>query len=335
MRIFVSGVAGFLGSHLAEWFINNGHEVVGIDNLFGGYMSNVPEGVIGYINDITTMSIETLSCMMHKCDVVYHCAAMPYEGVSNFAPGFICNNIFSGSVNVFTAAIIAKVKRIVHCSSMARYGNVVPPFSEYMICHPVDPYGIAKLASEEVLRNLCDTHGVEWNVAIPHNIYGPRQKYDDPYRNVASIMINRMLQDKQPIIYGDGEQRRCFSYVDDCVYSLVQMGIRPDFYSKTVNIGPEKEDISINELARNIAFLMQFDLNPIYMPDRPREVKEAHCSARLAKRFLGYEQKIPLHVGLGHLIDWITEKGPKPFQYNFDLEIITDKTPKTWTDKLI
>lgn len=335
MKVFITGVAGFLGSHLADWFLNNGHEVIGIDNFFGGYKENIPKNAIVYNVDITDIYLPVLTMFMEDCDLVYHCAAAPYEGVSNFAPSFICDNIYSGSVNVFTAAIIAKVKRIVYCSSMARYGENSTPFHEYSHPNPVDPYGISKEAAERVLKNLCQTHGVEWNIAVPHNIYGPRQKYDDPYRNVASIMINRYLQDQQPIIYGDGEQRRCFSYIDDCVESLVKMGTMQDCLGETINIGPEGEDISINELARTIAFLLQKPFEPIYMPDRPREVKIAHCSAYLAKTYLGYEQKITLQQGLCKLIDWIKEKGPKPFVYHFDLEIINDKTPKTWTDRLI
>lgn len=334
-RVMITGCAGFLGSHLCDWFLNNGWSVVGVDNFFGGKDDNIPVGVQFFKWDITNSYLPNLVHVMKDCDLVYHCAAAPYEGVSNFAPSFICNNIYSGSVNVFTAAIVAKVKRIVYCSSMARYGENSTPFHEYSHPNPVDPYGISKEAAERTLKNLCQTHGVEWNIAVPHNIYGPRQKYDDPYRNVASIMINRYLQGKQPIIYGDGEQRRCFSYIDDCVESLVKMGTMKDFYGEIVNIGPEGEDVSINELAKNIAFLLQVPFDPIYMPDRPREVKIAHCSAYLAKTYLGYEQKITLQQGLCKLIDWIKEKGPKPFEYHFDLEIITDQTPQTWTEKLI
>ena len=103
---------------------------------------------------------------------------------------------------------------------MARYGDIKQPFKENDIPDPVDPYGIAKLAAEKVVINLSNTHGIEYNIAIPHNILGPKQKYDDPFRNVASIMINLMLQNRQPVIYGDGEQTRSFSDVNDCIFCI-------------------------------------------------------------------------------------------------------------------
>ena len=106
---------------------------------------------------------------------------------------------------------------------MARYGSQKIPFHEDMDPKPIDPYGISKVAAEKVLINLCDLNNIEWIIAVPHNIIGPRQKYDDPFRNVVSIMLNRMIQNKAPIIYGDGKQKRCFSYIDDCLTCLIPM----------------------------------------------------------------------------------------------------------------
>ena len=103
---------------------------------------------------------------------------------------------------------------------MARYGNQKTPFTEDMKTQAVDPYGIAKVAAENILKNLCKINNIEWVIVVPHNIIGPRQKYDDPYRNVVSIMLNRMLLNKAPIIFGDGKQKRCFSYIDDCIFCL-------------------------------------------------------------------------------------------------------------------
>ena len=106
---------------------------------------------------------------------------------------------------------------------MARYGTQKYPFTEDMTPNPVDPYAISKVAAEQTLINLCELNKVEWVIAVPHNIIGPKQKYDDPFRNVVSIMLNRILQNKAPIIYGDGEQKRCFSYIDDCLSCLIPM----------------------------------------------------------------------------------------------------------------
>ena len=138
--------------------------------------------------------------------------ATAHEGLSVFSPYEITKNIFQASTSIFSAAVNEKVDRIIFCSSMARYGNSKTPFTEDMEPNPIDPYAISKVASEKVLSNLCELNNIEYVIAVPHNIIGPRQRYDDPFRNVVSIVLNRMLQGKSPIIYGDGTQERCFLY---------------------------------------------------------------------------------------------------------------------------
>ena len=189
MKIFITGVAGFLGSHLANRMIDIGHEVLGNDNLLGGDMTNVNKKIKFFKTDCN--NLEEMTKIIKGCDVVYHAAATAHEGLSVFSPYVITNNIFQASVSVITAAIKNEVKRFVYCSSMARYGNQKTPFDEGMPPSPVDPYGIAKVASENILKVLADLNGMEWNIAVPHNIIGPNQKYDDPFRNVVSIFINR------------------------------------------------------------------------------------------------------------------------------------------------
>ena len=240
----------------------------------------------------------------------------------------------TSSVAVYTAAISNGVKRIVNCSSMARYGENVVPFREDMTPKPQDPYGIGKVASEQMLKNLCEVHGVEWVNAVPHNIIGPRQKYDDPYRNVASIMINMMLQGRQPIIYGDGSQKRCFSFIQDDIGILEKLAFEPDLNGQTFNIGPDEEFVSINELARCIADLLEFDLQPVYMKGRPQEVYLANCSADKIRERFDYRTKYTLREGLEEMIAYIRNRGPKSFRYHLDLEIVSDLTPKTWSQKM-
>ncbi len=175
---------------------------------------------------------------------------------------------------------------------MARYGTNQTPFKESYIALPQDPYGIAKEAAERVLINLCDHHGLEYVIAVPHSIYGPRQKYDDPYRNVVSIMANLMLQGRQPIIYGDGEQKRCFSYVSDCVPTLAAMATQKNVVGEIINVGPDEEFISINSLSEKLANIIGINLNPTYMPGRPGEVILATCSADKSRKLLNYKTTI-------------------------------------------
>lgn len=333
MKIFVSGAAGFLGSHLADEFVRAGHSVAGCDNMIGGDLENLPEGIDfeqADCNDIPAMKRLT-----RDSDLVYHCAAVATEGLSVFSPAFIARHVYENTAALLAAAASNNVRRFVFCSSMARYGAGDPPFREDDQPRPEDPYGIAKYAAELLVANVSDTHDMEYVVAVPHNIIGPRQKYDDPYRNVASIMINRMLQGKQPIIYGDGEQKRCFSFVQDCVDPLVKMGIGEGLSGETINIGPDEETVSINQLARVLAELMNFDLDPIHVQGRPREVQHATCSADKARALLGYSTKVTLREGLLSMIDWISAHGAKPFSYHLPLEIDSPLLPDTWKSRLI
>lgn len=333
MKIFITGVAGFLGSHLADAMLAEGHEVIGCDNLIGGYRDNVPAEVDFYESDCN--DFEKMKKLLKNVDIVYHTACTAYEGLSVFSPKLVAENTYLNSVSMASAAIANNVKRFVTCSSMARYGTQeIVPFTENMICKPQDPYGISKFSAENVLRNLCEIHGMELVIAVPHNIIGPRQKYDDPFRNVASIMINLMLQGRQPIIYGDGMQKRCFSFVQDDIDCLKKLAFQDNVVGEVINIGPDEEFVTINHLAETLAKLMDFELHPIYMHGRPQEVKLATCSADKARRLLGYQTKYTLEQGLSKMIDYIRERGAKTFIYHLPIEIYSEKTPKTWSEHL-
>jgi UDP-glucose 4-epimerase len=332
-KILVTGVAGFMGSHLAEQLANIGHEVIGIDSMIGGYNDNIPKNV--KFHNFDCCEFEKVKSVMSGVDVVYHCAATAHEGLSVFSPYEITRNNYLASVSVFSAAINHKVKRIIFCSSMARYGDQNTPFLETMKPKPVDPYAISKVASEDVLINLCELNNIEWVIAVPHNIIGPRQRYDDPFRNVVSIMINRMLQGKAPIIYGDGEQKRCFSYIDDCLSCLMPMLDQKNLNKQIINIGPDEEFVTINKVAEICSNITGVNLPPIYRPDRPREVKHATCSADNARKLLNYKTTVSLKEGIQKTFEYIKRRGPKAFDYNIEIEINNDLTPKTWTQKEI
>ncbi|HXV15234.1 MAG TPA: NAD-dependent epimerase/dehydratase family protein [Gemmatimonadaceae bacterium] len=333
MKVFISGVAGFLGSHLADTFVARGDRVVGCDNMIGGDLSNLPEGI--HFEEADCCDVAAMKKLTVGCDLIYHCAAVATEGLSVFSPALIAKHVYENTAGLLAGAATNKVKRFVFCSSTARYGVGRIPYREEDKPEPVDPYGIAKYAAELLVANVAETHGFEYVIAVPHNIIGPRQKYDDPYRNVASIMINRMLQGKQPVIYGDGEQVRSFSFVQDCVDPLLKMGTLPGLSGEIINIGPDTGSVTINELAKIIAELLSFDLDPIYVPDRPKEVKKTECSADKARRLLEYEAKVPLREGLQTIVDWIRAHGTKPFEYHLPIEIDSPEVPKTWRDRLI
>ena len=333
MHIFITGIAGFLGANLADYYISKKFKVSGCDNLVGGTTKNINLKKVKFYK-ADCENLDEMTKIMKGVDVVVHSAAYPHEGLSSFSPYLICKSNFIGSVSVFTAAIQNKVKRIVFCSSMARYGDVKFPFSENQDPKPVDPYGVSKLAAEQVLKILSESHGIQYNIAVPHNIIGPKQKYDDPYRNVVSIMINLMLQKRKPIIYGDGKQTRNFSDIDDCIYCLDKLVRDKKIKSEIFNIGPDEDSVSINELYEILSNKLQFNKDAQYVEDRPNEVKNAICSSNKARKFLSYKTRVNLSDSIDKVIKYIKKNGPKKFEYNYRLEIQNKLTPKTWKNKV-
>jgi UDP-glucose 4-epimerase len=333
MKVFISGIAGFLGSHLADAWLARGAEVVGCDNMSGGDRANVPHGAVCHEFDCN--SLDRLVRAMRGSAIMYHCAASAHEGLSIFSPWRITQDGIAATAAVVSAACTVRVRRLIYCSSMARYGAQPVPFVESMKAMPVDPYGIGKVAGEDLVRNLCSVHGVEWVIAIPHSIYGPRQNYTDPYRNVVSIFANLMLRGRQPYIYGDGSQKRCFSHVDDCVEPLVRMGLDPKAAGEIINIGPDDEFITVLELAETLAGIIGLDLDPVFVNDRPQEVRLSTCSADKARTLLGYCPTVSLKEGLERLVSWMREMGPRPFEYTLPIEIVTAQTPETWVRRLL
>ena len=333
-RIFITGVAGFLGSHVADRMIELGYEVIGVDNLVGGFIENVNKKVKFYKEDCN--NFQRMKELIKGCDIVFHAACVAPDNYSLFSPHYVTDNTFGITTSVLSAAAANKVKKFVYCSSMARYGKQPKiPYEEDMECIPSTPYGVAKLASEKVIKQICELNNIEYVILVPHNIVGPRQNYIDPYRNVISIMINRMLQGKQPIIYGNGKQKRSFSFINDCIYCIERAIIQDNLNGEIINIGPDEEFVTIEQTAKEIAKNLNFKLNPIYEKDRPNEVKLAYCSSNKARKLLGYETKTSFEDGIKEMIEDIKKRGPKDFKYIYPLEINNENTPETWKNKTI
>jgi len=344
-KVWVTGCAGFLGSHLCDALLAAGHEVGGNDNLSGGDRANIPSGVDWRPADCNQR--DYLASVLKGYTHLVHCAAAPYEGLSFFSPEYITRNIVGASVSVFSAAIGAGVGRIVYCSSMARYGNGQPPFTESQSTSPADPYGIGKLAGEAILRNLCNTHDVEYVIAVPGNIIGPRQAYDDPFRGVTSIMINLALQNRELIIFGDGEQKRRFAPVDSCVTPLMNMLFEDDVSGEVINIGPPEnlhdgkmrvtdyDPISINRLAEMVWAACGHNGPPKikYLPGRVGDVKFAYCSVAKMEDQLGFMIGMSLEDCIMAMVEDIRKRGPKEFDYDLPIEIRNHKTPAAWTER--
>ena len=329
--IFISGIAGFLGSHLAEWALSKGHRVAGCDNLSAGRKEHVPIGAEFYQYDLH--DLEKNRKYTQGADVIFHAAALPYDNFSLYSPYKITDHIYTITASLLSAAIENDVKRFVFCSSMSRYGNAPSPFTEDLSPSPVTPYGLAKVAGENLIHALSKIHKFEYVICVFHNIFGIRQIYNDPHRNAVSMIINQMLRDRAPLVYGDGEQVRGFSPVKDVLGLFEDLLFSEKTAGEIINIGPDGETITINQLIGKLNKIMGKTLQPVYIKFRPGEVKKAVCSSDKARGLLNYHPQVSLDESLEELVAWIRAQGPKDFSYSQAIEINNQYTPAVWTRK--
>lgn len=334
MKILVTGGAGFIGSHLSAALSRAGHKVHAIDNLIGGAWSNITSLDGG--DRVTTTQLDLcvskdLQRFFKKnaFDVIYHLAADATEGRSQFMPEFCTENNYMAYVRLLRAALATGFRRIVVFSSMAVYGAQMPPFYEEMPCKPEDIYGISKAAMEAATRVMSKVFGFEHVIIRPHNYYGVNQWLKSPYRNVIAIWINAALRGKTPYIYGDGQQKRAFSYIDDALPALVSCADAP-ISGQAINIGSKKE-YTLNELSSIIKKFIPANFE--YLPARPQEVKNAWCTTDKSERLLGYRDVTSLEDGVKAVIESIKKTGTVEPVYD-NLELVNPSTPKTWTENL-
>lgn len=339
ITIAITGCAGLIGSHLSHKFLKLGYRVIGIDSLIGGYSDNLPINSNFYFFNIDIIQNAKLIEIfeLYEPETVIHCAALAHEGLSVFSPKTITESIYTGTISVASAAIAAKSKYFINTSSMARYGAIQTPFEESMIAKPIDPYGMAKLHAEQQLNLLREIHGIKVFHMVPHNVSGPHQCYSDPFRNVLSIFANRVLHEKPVYVYGDGQQKRSFSHIDDCVDAYMTLySLKDNIDSGEVfNIGPDDgTEITVLELAKRVHRHFNTPENIIHLPPRPREVKDAWVSTEKAKRLLNYTTGNTVDDVIKDTVSWIRHSPSRQFNYHLNLEIINEQTPKTWTDRL-
>jgi len=330
MKILVTGAAGFIGSHLFDCLIKDGHQVLGIDNYSIGNYKHTDIKKL----DLLTDKIKVAKLISRfKPKLIYHLAAWAHEGLSNFSPIRIIENNIDAYLGVLIPAINNKVNKIILVSSLSVYGNQKAPFNEKMLKKPVDIYGVSKAAMEEITEILSKVHRFEYVIVRLHNVYGPRQNLADPYRNVVGIFINCLLRNKPFYIYGDGRQKRAFSYIDDILPSLVKTGFKK-ISGEIFNLG-STTTYSINDLSATVRRHFPSAPEPIYLPTRPQEVDNVYSNNRKAKKILGFTDKTTLEEGIKKMITWAKKTGPQRPRYLKEIEIKSIKTPKTWMRKLI
>lgn len=309
-RILITGIAGLLGSHFSRHLLDRGHEVMGIDNLSGGYREFVDRRVAFRDFDLLDDIALGYAFASFEPQYVYHFAAYAAVGVSPFIRRFNYENNVVAYANVVNCCIKRDVSKLVFTSSMDVYGSAyAPPYTEDLIPMPEDPYGIAKYAVEQDLKQAGRLFGLKYSIVRPHNVFGTYQNIWDKYRNVLGIWIRQTLAGQPITVFGDGQQVRSFSHIKHYMDPFEKLMYLGD--GQTYNIGAE-EHVTILEAAQRVQSVARvLGYNPEIVHLEPRdEVKVAYCDHTKAKRDLGFRDETNLEQLVVDMFRW-AEKQPK------------------------
>jgi UDP-glucose 4-epimerase len=323
----VTGGTGFMGSHVAEHLIRNGHEVVVFDDLSGGFTDNVPKGATFVKGSILDHELIERIFKQYSFNYVYHLAAYAAEGLSHFIKRFNYNNNLIGSVNLINACVNHGVNCFVFTSSIAVYGSGQSPLREDMVPIPEDPYGIAKLAVEQELRVSHEMFGLDYIIFRPHNVYGERQNILDRYRNVVGIFMNQILRGEPLTIFGDGTQVRAFTHIDDIAPTIASSVDVPAARNQVFNLGADGP-YTINELARIVMEEMGSKCEIIHLDPR-NEVKIAFSDHSKAHQVFGKQSQTTLQMGIRAMAKWVRLHGARESSIFENIEV-TKNMPASW-----
>jgi UDP-glucose 4-epimerase len=303
-----------------------------LDDLSGGFYDNLIPRARFVKGSITDGNLVEALFGEGRFDYVFHLAAYAAEGLSHFIKKFNYENNLIGSVNLINASINHAVKCFVFTSSIAVYGKNQIPMCEDMIPVPEDPYGIAKLAVEQELRVSHEMFGLDYVVFRPHNVYGERQNIGDRYRNVVGIFMNQIMHGEPMTIFGDGEQTRAFTYVEDVVPVMAGAPLNPLARNRVFNIGADTP-YTVNELARKTAKAMGAPAVVKYL-DARNEVKHVIGDHSRLREVFGYEPRVPLEAGLERMACWAQSVGPRQSKL-FETIEIERNMPANWRQGLV
>lgn len=307
----ITGIAGFIGSSLARSLLARGEQVRGVDNLSTGKRENISE-ILDRI-DFREVDILDLDAMHHACygvDFLLHQAAIPSVPKSVQDPLGSNRANLDGTVNLLIAARDAKVKRVVYAASSSAYGDTPTlPKHEEMKPDPISPYAVAKLASEHYMASFFRCYGLETVSLRYFNIFGPRQDPSSPYSGVLARFMTLMLRHEQPTIFGDGEQSRDFTYIDNVVAAnLLACRAPADRVAGQVFNVATGRRVTLNETFQLLQKLTGYSGEPMYGPERRGDVKHSLADISRAKTMLGYEPSVDFEEGLRRTVAWYREK---------------------------
>jgi UDP-glucose 4-epimerase len=332
--VLITGIAGLIGSRMAQYILDNtDYGVIGIDDLSGGYKENIPLDVEFFEWNLFNKDIgENIDYLFVQYDIeyVYHLAAYAAEGLSPFIRTFNYNSNIISTSNIINACIKYNVKRLIFTSSMAVYGHGKGDiFHEDQVPCPIDPYGIAKYACEMDIKVAGEQHGLDYCIIRPHNVYGINQNIWDKYRNVLGIWMFQKLNDQPLSIFGEGEQRRAFSYIDDILEPLWHSAILEEASKQIINLGGIKE-YTIKEAC---AFSQEvFGTTPVVNYEQRHEVKYAIPTFGKSVNILGFKHKTNLFEGLSIMWDW-AQKQPMRKRFEWDKFELDKGLYSFWSNK--
>lgn len=313
MKILITGGAGFVGSHLCDRFVKNGDTVICLDNFFNGDLINIRH-LLNYRNfklikgDIR--DFELLEKISQGVDVIFHLAAQVHVDRSYIEPKLTYDINVGGTQNILEVARLHDIEKIIHASTSEVYGSAMyAPIDEKHPLNAPHPYGASKIAADRMCYAYNITYGMNVNILRFFNIFGPKQR-DTGYGGVISIFTRRVLNNIPPIIFGNGEQTRDYTYIDDVVNGY-ELALNYDQkLSEPINFGTGSE-ISIKEIATKIIDICgkSDELSPVYIEPRIGEVKRLIANAGKAKDLLGWEPKYDFDTGLKNFIDWYKNYG--------------------------
>jgi UDP-glucose 4-epimerase len=314
----ITGMAGFIGSSLARELLHRGEQVRGVDNFSTGKRENLTE-ILGQI-DFREVDLLDLNAMKLACagvDYILHQAAIPSVPKSVLDPIASNRANVDGTLNLLVAARDAKVKRVIYAASSSVYGDTPTlPKHERMTPDPISPYAVAKLASERYMISFYRCYGLETAALRYFNIFGPRQDPSSPYSGVLAKFITQMLAGKQPTIFGDGEQSRDFTYIDNAVEAnlLACQAPAQQIAGKVFNVATGQRN-SLNETFKLLQILTSYSGSPIYAAERDGDIKHSLADISAAQQHLGYEPKVKFEDGLRLTVDWYRSQGKAPCAY--------------------
>ncbi len=330
-KILLTGNAGMIGSVLSDYFIKQ-YDVVGIDDLSGGFLRNVNPKVKFY--PVSILDVKSINNIfeIEKPDYIIHCAAFAAEILSPFIRNFIYQNIVVGTTNLINASVNNNVKKFLHFSSIARYGDgeyVSTKFKEDDQPIPKEPYGYSKLINEWDLEEAFEHFGLSYSIVACHNVIGPKQNYTDKYRNVVAIFVRQALKNEDITLFGDGSQKRCFSSCEFLCEPIEKL--LTEFNTELFNLGSDTVTV-LSNLAKLVLKtanekLGYCDSNIVNLPPR-LEVKNAIADHSKAKKLLNFEDKTDLEALVSEMFDYAMTL-PKEEVKKMNYEI-TKGLPECW-----